>query len=104
MSALSLPAPPVIVSDRPIEELLPIVRDYANYLQFMLNFTTYVDPDIALPPVHLQPRERAGSRKDGSSPPNAPLRRPPGIELIPPQIVRPAVLDWVRPHATNARR
>jgi ribosome-associated toxin RatA of RatAB toxin-antitoxin module len=29
----------VLVVDKPIEELLPIVRDYANYVQFMPNFT-----------------------------------------------------------------
>jgi ribosome-associated toxin RatA of RatAB toxin-antitoxin module len=29
----------VIVVDRPIEEVLPIVLDYANYVQFMPNFT-----------------------------------------------------------------
>ena len=29
----------VIVVDRPIEEVLPIVVDYANYTQFMPNFT-----------------------------------------------------------------
>jgi ribosome-associated toxin RatA of RatAB toxin-antitoxin module len=29
----------VIVLDQPIEEVLPIVRDYANYAQFMPNFT-----------------------------------------------------------------
>jgi len=29
----------VIVLDRPIEEVLPIVLDYANYVQFMPNFT-----------------------------------------------------------------
>jgi ribosome-associated toxin RatA of RatAB toxin-antitoxin module len=29
----------VIVVDKPIEEVLPIVRDYANYVQFMPNFT-----------------------------------------------------------------
>jgi ribosome-associated toxin RatA of RatAB toxin-antitoxin module len=29
----------VVVVDKPIEELLPIVRDYANYAQFMPNFT-----------------------------------------------------------------
>ena len=28
-----------IVLDQPIEEVLPIVRDYANYVQFMPNFT-----------------------------------------------------------------
>lgn len=29
----------VIVVDRPIEEVLPIVLDYANYVEFMPNFT-----------------------------------------------------------------
>lgn len=29
----------VIVVDKPVEEVLPIVRDYANYVQFMPNFT-----------------------------------------------------------------
>jgi ribosome-associated toxin RatA of RatAB toxin-antitoxin module len=29
----------VVVVDKPIEELLPIIRDYANYSQFMPNFT-----------------------------------------------------------------
>ncbi len=29
----------VVVVDKPIEELLPIIRDYANYAQFMPNFT-----------------------------------------------------------------
>ena len=29
----------VIVVDKPIEEVLPIVLDYANYVQFMPNFT-----------------------------------------------------------------
>ena len=29
----------VIVLDAPIEEVLPIVRDYANYVRFMPNFT-----------------------------------------------------------------
>jgi len=29
----------VLVLDQPIEEVLPIVRDYANYVQFMPNFT-----------------------------------------------------------------
>jgi ribosome-associated toxin RatA of RatAB toxin-antitoxin module len=29
----------VLVLDRPIEEVFPIVRDYANYWQFMPNFT-----------------------------------------------------------------
>jgi ribosome-associated toxin RatA of RatAB toxin-antitoxin module len=29
----------VIVVDQPIEEVLPIVRDYANYVSFMPNFT-----------------------------------------------------------------
>lgn len=29
----------VLVLDKPIEEVLPIVRDYANYVQFMPNFT-----------------------------------------------------------------
>lgn len=29
----------VIVVDQPIEEVLPIVRDYANYVDFMPNFT-----------------------------------------------------------------
>jgi len=29
----------VLVVDKPIEEVLPIVRDYANYKQFMPNFT-----------------------------------------------------------------
>ena len=29
----------VIVLDRPIEQVLPIVRDYANYVDFMPNFT-----------------------------------------------------------------
>jgi ribosome-associated toxin RatA of RatAB toxin-antitoxin module len=29
----------VLVVDKPIEEVLPIVRDYANYVQFMPNFT-----------------------------------------------------------------
>ena len=29
----------VIVLDQPIEEVLPIVRDYANYVHFMPNFT-----------------------------------------------------------------
>ena len=29
----------VLVVDRPIEEVLPIIRDYANYAQFMPNFT-----------------------------------------------------------------
>ena len=29
----------VIVVDRPIDEVLPIVLDYANYVQFMPNFT-----------------------------------------------------------------
>jgi ribosome-associated toxin RatA of RatAB toxin-antitoxin module len=29
----------VIVVDRPMEEVLPIVQDYANYVQFMPNFT-----------------------------------------------------------------
>lgn len=29
----------VIVVDKPIEEVLPIVRDYANYVHFMPNFT-----------------------------------------------------------------
>jgi ribosome-associated toxin RatA of RatAB toxin-antitoxin module len=29
----------VIVVDRPIEEVLPIILDYANYVQFMPNFT-----------------------------------------------------------------
>ena len=29
----------VIVVDRPIDEVLPIVRDYANYVDFMPNFT-----------------------------------------------------------------
>jgi len=29
----------VLVLDTPIEEVLPIVRDYANYVQFMPNFT-----------------------------------------------------------------
>ena len=29
----------VIVVDRPIEEVLPIVLDYANYVRFMPNFT-----------------------------------------------------------------
>jgi len=29
----------VIVLDQPIEEVLPIVRDYDNYVQFMPNFT-----------------------------------------------------------------
>ena len=29
----------VIVVDRPIEEVLPVVLDYANYVQFMPNFT-----------------------------------------------------------------
>jgi ribosome-associated toxin RatA of RatAB toxin-antitoxin module len=29
----------VLVVDKPIDEVLPIVRDYANYAQFMPNFT-----------------------------------------------------------------
>jgi len=29
----------VLVVDKPIEEVLPIIRDYANYKQFMPNFT-----------------------------------------------------------------
>ena len=29
----------VLVVDKPIEEVLPIIRDYANYVQFMPNFT-----------------------------------------------------------------
>jgi ribosome-associated toxin RatA of RatAB toxin-antitoxin module len=29
----------VLVVDKPIEEVLPIIRDYANYAQFMPNFT-----------------------------------------------------------------
>lgn len=29
----------ILVVDRPIEEVLPIIRDYANYAQFMPNFT-----------------------------------------------------------------
>ncbi|UCF48822.1 MAG: hypothetical protein JSU89_16930, partial [Myxococcales bacterium] len=29
----------VLVLDKPIEQVLPIVRDYANYVQFMPNFT-----------------------------------------------------------------
>ena len=29
----------ILVLDQPIEEVLPIVRDYANYVQFMPNFT-----------------------------------------------------------------
>ena len=29
----------VIVVDKPIEEVLPIILDYANYVQFMPNFT-----------------------------------------------------------------
>jgi ribosome-associated toxin RatA of RatAB toxin-antitoxin module len=29
----------IVVVDKPIEEVLPIVRDYANYAQFMPNFT-----------------------------------------------------------------
>ncbi|MBW2548810.1 MAG: SRPBCC family protein [Deltaproteobacteria bacterium] len=29
----------VLVVDRPIEEVLPVIRDYANYAQFMPNFT-----------------------------------------------------------------
>jgi ribosome-associated toxin RatA of RatAB toxin-antitoxin module len=29
----------VIVMDKPIDEVLPIIRDYANYAQFMPNFT-----------------------------------------------------------------
>jgi ribosome-associated toxin RatA of RatAB toxin-antitoxin module len=29
----------VVIVDRPIDEVLPIVRDYANYSQFMPNFT-----------------------------------------------------------------
>ena len=29
----------VLVLDKPIEDVLPIVRDYANYVQFMPNFT-----------------------------------------------------------------
>ena len=29
----------VLVVDKPIDEVLPIVRDYANYVQFMPNFT-----------------------------------------------------------------
>ena len=29
----------IIVVDQPIEEVLPIVRDYANYVSFMPNFT-----------------------------------------------------------------
>jgi len=29
----------ILVLDKPIEEVLPIVRDYANYVQFMPNFT-----------------------------------------------------------------
>ena len=29
----------VVVVDKPIEELLPIIRDYGNYAQFMPNFT-----------------------------------------------------------------
>jgi ribosome-associated toxin RatA of RatAB toxin-antitoxin module len=29
----------ILVVDKPIEEVLPIVRDYANYAQFMPNFT-----------------------------------------------------------------
>lgn len=29
----------VLVVDRPVDEVLPILRDYANYVQFMPNFT-----------------------------------------------------------------
>ena len=29
----------VLVVDRPIEEVLPVIRDYANYVTFMPNFT-----------------------------------------------------------------
>ena len=29
----------VLVMDQPIEQVLPVVRDYANYVQFMPNFT-----------------------------------------------------------------
>ena len=29
----------VLIVDKPIEEVLPIIRDYANYKQFMPNFT-----------------------------------------------------------------
>ncbi|MBW1756667.1 MAG: SRPBCC family protein [Deltaproteobacteria bacterium] len=29
----------VVVVDKPIDEVLPIIRDYANYAQFMPNFT-----------------------------------------------------------------
>jgi ribosome-associated toxin RatA of RatAB toxin-antitoxin module len=29
----------IIVVDKPVEEVLPIIRDYANYAQFMPNFT-----------------------------------------------------------------
>ena len=29
----------VLVVDKPIEDVLPVVRDYANYVQFMPNFT-----------------------------------------------------------------
>ena len=29
----------IIVVDKPVEEVLPVVRDYANYVQFMPNFT-----------------------------------------------------------------
>ena len=29
----------VVVLDKPIEEVLPILRDYANYVDFMPNFT-----------------------------------------------------------------
>ena len=29
----------IIVVDKPVEEVLPIVRDYANYVDFMPNFT-----------------------------------------------------------------
>jgi ribosome-associated toxin RatA of RatAB toxin-antitoxin module len=29
----------ILVVDKPIDEVLPIIRDYANYVQFMPNFT-----------------------------------------------------------------